>query len=93
MIKLSEKDQDISMLMVKITELEKIHILNKSEILFLKRNEINRINKEYLTNDYERRYGETQNIIVAAIFGEDNMSAEYSRILREQRVKNKIYLF
>lgn len=76
--------------MSKIAEYEKTYDFYKAEIHKQKINELNRINKEFLTNDYHRRYGVTQQNLVSAICGEDNMTHEYSRIMREQKVKLKI---
>jgi len=72
--------------MSKIEEYEKTYNFYKAEITKQKINELNRINKEFLTNDYNRRYGVSQQILVSAICGEDNMSQEYSRMMREQKV-------
>jgi hypothetical protein len=73
--------------MGKIADYEKAFNFFKSEIEKEKKREINRINKEFLTNDYQRRYNITQHTLVSAIFGEDNMSFEYTRLMREQKVK------
>jgi hypothetical protein len=72
--------------MSKISDYEKTYDFYKSEIQKQKINEINRINKEFLTNDYNRRYGVNQQVLVSAVCGEDNMSQEYSRMMREQKV-------
>ena len=81
------KDQETLVLMGKIADYEKAFNFFKSEIEKEKKREINRINKEFLTNDYQRRYNITQHTLVSAIFGEDNMSFEYTRLMREQKVK------
>ena len=73
--------------MSKITEYEKTYEYYKAETHNQKINELNRINKEFLTNDYQRRYGVTQQVMVSSICGEDNMSQELSRIMRDQKVK------
>lgn len=52
----------------------------------MKRNELDRINKEFYTNDYERRYRVSQTGIVSALIGEDNTPSEISKQKREQRV-------
>jgi len=72
--------------MSKIADYEKTYEFYKAEINKQKTNELNRINKEFLTNDYNRRYGANQQVLVSAICGEDNMTQEYSRIMREQKV-------
>lgn len=75
------------MLMAKINENEKIYFNSKKEIQVQKRAELSRISKEFLTNDFERRYNVSQDIVVSAICGEDNMNQELSRLTREQKVK------
>ena len=74
------------MLMAKINENEKIFFNCKKEIQTKKRIELSRVSKEFLTNDFERRYNVTQDVVVSAICGEDNMNQELSRLLREQKV-------
>jgi hypothetical protein len=81
-------DEELLMLMSKISENEKIYENFKKEIILQKRIELSRISKEFLTNDFERRYNITQDIVVSAICGEDNMNQELSKVMREQKVKN-----
>jgi len=85
--KKTNKDQETLILMAKIADYDKAFDFFKSEIEKEKKREINRINKEFLTNDYQRRYNIPQHTLVSAIFGEDNMTVEYSRLMREQKVK------
>lgn len=56
-----------------------------NNIQIMKRNELNRINKEFYTNDYERRFKVTQEIMISAIVGEDNSVNEMHRQRRDQR--------
>jgi len=79
-------DEEVLGLMTKISEYEKVYENCKSEIQISKKRELNRISKEYLTNDYERRYNISQETVISAICGEDNMNAEFSRLIREQKV-------
>lgn len=72
--------------MEKINENEKIYRNCKKEIQTKKREELSRISKEFLTNDFERRYNVSQDIVVSAICGEDNLNQELSRLIREQKV-------
>lgn len=81
-------DEEVLSLMSKISEYEKVYNMYRAEIQTQKKRELNRISKEYLTNDYERRYNVPQEIVISAICGEDNMNAETSRLIREQKVKN-----
>jgi len=80
-------DEEILSLISKIAEFEKVYNICKAEIQTQKKRELNRISKEYLTNDYERRYNVPQEIAISSICGEDNMNAELSRLIREQKVK------
>ena len=52
----------------------------------MKTNELKRINKEFLTNDYKRRFNISQETIISAIIGENLASTELIRQLREQKV-------
>ena len=92
--KKTNKDQETLILMAKIADYDKAFDYYKSEIEREKKREINRINKEFLTNDYQRRYKIDQHALVSAIYGEDNMSSEYSRMMREQKVNknNNFYI-
>ena len=58
----------------------------KKEIDQQKKGEASRMNKEFLTNDYQRRFNVNLHTLISAIYGEDSMSAEYSRMIREQKV-------
>ena len=80
-------------MMTKIEEYEKKFKYYKLEIENQKKKEINRINKEFLTNDYQRRFNVSQHALVSAIYGEDNMSREYARMIREQKVKVEYFYF
>jgi len=77
---------------------ESIHLVNEmrenetrlvniqSFIAELKKNELERINFEFLKKDYERRFNILHEEIVSIILGEDNISKEISKIKREQKV-------
>ncbi len=80
-------DEEVLSLMSKISENEKVYNMCRAEIQMQKKRELNRISKEYLTNDYERRYNVPQEIVISSICGEDNMNSELSRLIREQKVK------
>jgi hypothetical protein len=80
-------NENIVELISKINELEKVYEKYKKELLTIRRNELNRLNKEYLVNDYERRFGVPLDIIISAIAGEDNKNSELSKQQREQKVK------
>ena len=71
----------------KIKELEILYEKNKKHLTEMKRQELDRIAKEFLLNDYERRYNVSHKVVVSAIAGEDNSTIELIRHSREQKVK------
>jgi hypothetical protein len=81
--KVAEENGD---LINKIQGLQALYDKSRKELSQMKRNELNRIGREFLLNDYERRYKVSQNIIISAITGEDNTSTELARQNREQKV-------
>ena len=69
-----------------IKELENEESELKSKISSLKRNEMERIFKEYLFHDYERRFNTKKQVIISALIGEENTIKELGRQSRERRV-------
>jgi hypothetical protein len=67
-------------------EMETKHNDLKKEIYNMKRKELERINKEFLVNEYERRYNVGQEVIVSVIVGEDHVNSEMNRQVKEQKV-------
>ena len=58
----------------------------KKELKQIQQNELDRINKEFLINDYARRFNIDQQSLISAIIGQDFATNEYSKKLREQKV-------
>ena len=85
-LKQNNIDIDTLNLMSKIEDYEKTFRFYKSEIEKQKKQELNRMNKDFITNDYQRRFGVTLHTIVSAIYGEDSMSSQYHSMMREQKV-------
>jgi hypothetical protein len=52
----------------------------------MQQKELSRINKEFLINNYERRFKIDHQSLIATIVGQDFAAREYSDKLREQRV-------
>ncbi len=52
----------------------------------MKRNELDRIYREYLKNDYERRFKVPIEIMLSALVGEENLLYEVANYKRMQRV-------
>jgi hypothetical protein len=83
----SKKLEDHSFdLVPQITELEKIYETNRKQLFDLKRKELDRIAKEFLLNDYARRYNVTYRVLVTAIAGEDMAAIELKKHKRELKV-------
>ena len=61
----------------------------QSSMQIIKREEIDRINKEFYTNDYERRFRVSLDVIISAIVGEDNTMNEIGRLFRDQKAYYK----
>jgi len=56
----------------------------------LKKNELDRINFEFLKMDYARRFNISHEEIISILLGENNAFNEISKIKREQDVRFKI---
>ena len=69
-----------------ILELQKEEEKVRIKIKNLKINELNRINKEFLLNDYERRFEVNLEKIISVLMGEEFISKEFSLKLTKQRV-------
>jgi hypothetical protein len=77
---------DTLQLMKSIRELESVYEKFRKEMLQMKRTELNRIGREFLINEYERRFDITLQKVISAIAGEDFTNAELTRQMREQKV-------
>jgi hypothetical protein len=69
-----------------IKELELQENAIKANIYNLKKVEMDRIFKEFLLHDYERRFNVKKETVIAALIGEDSIMVELSRQSREKRV-------
>lgn len=67
-----------------VTDLESQYKSLLNTMQTMKRIEMNRINKEFYTNEYERRFKVTQEEMISALIGEDNTPNEIGRQRREQ---------
>jgi hypothetical protein len=70
--------------------LEALYEKKKKILHKIKRDELDRIAKEFLTNEYERRFNVSKKTVVSAIVGEDNANFEIARQTREENVINLI---
>ena len=73
----------------KIRDLEKQHQEIKEELNEMKQKELKRINKDFLINDYKRRFNVSQETVISAIIGEDNAANELIKQKRDQKVLNQ----
>lgn len=73
--------------------IDSINILEKKEnelkevLETMKKMEMNRLFKEFVRNDYERRFNVNKRVVISAMIGEDNTTHEVSRQQREQKVR------
>ena len=71
-----------------ISEPDTIEVLKKriketeAEVDTMKKNETNRIFKEFITNDYQNKYNVTIDVILSALFGEHKKNIELNRFIR-----------
>ena len=58
----------------------------QSHIDELKNNQLERINKEFLNNNYQRRFNVPLFVVVSALVGEERLEQEMSKIQKESRL-------
>ena len=58
----------------------------QSHIDELKNNQLERINKEFLNNNYQRRFNVPLFVVVSALVGEERLEQEMSKIQKESRM-------
>jgi hypothetical protein len=79
-------DPETLKIVTKLEHAENLYNIHKKNMSNLKRKELERINKEFLVNNYERRYGVKLEEIVSVIVGEDHVKNEMERQYRDQKV-------
>jgi hypothetical protein len=74
----------------KYESLKELKIKMLNEIDILKKKEVKRITREFLENDYERRFNVPIEIVLSALVGEFNLNKEYEKqkIYRNEYIKN-----
>ena len=82
----AQSDNESLNMINEILELQKEEEKVRIKIKNLKINELNRINKEFLLNDYERRFEVNLEKIISVLMGEEFISKEFSLKLTKQRV-------
>jgi hypothetical protein len=79
-------DDETNEFVAHIKSYEKVEDELKKQLEQMKRSEMDRLFKEFMKNDYERRYNTTRNIVISALIGEENMVNELSRQMRVSKV-------
>jgi len=69
-----------------LTKLQETRELIRKKMNQIKEIELDRINKEVLTNDYLRRFGVTQKRLFSAFVGEDHAISEITKLKNEYQV-------
>lgn len=83
----------IENLMTLVKKLEATVEIAENEIKRLNELEMIRITKEFIENDYEKRFQTTQDIVIGALIGEENKKTEYIKQEKVKKVKNYFYFF
>ncbi len=78
-------DETVNAIKITLNYEKKINEL-KEELQVMKENEINRINREFLFNDYERRFQIKLEDVVSVIVGEENIPTELNKLKLFQKV-------
>jgi hypothetical protein len=68
-----------------VKDLEEEYKTLQNHMQEMRKRELDRLNKEFYSNDYERRFNVSQKDVISAIVGEDNFAKEYARQKREQK--------
>ncbi len=78
--------------MLKFKEMEVKYENEKSEISKMKKKELNRIGREFLLNDYKRRFNTDLRTVVSAIAGQDTINHELLKLERDKKVYLCLFL-
>lgn len=70
----------------KLKDMEKNYEDEKSQIAIKRKNELNRIGREFLLNDYKRRFNTDIRTVISAIAGEDSVNYEILKLERDKKV-------
>lgn len=82
----SNIDKDTKYLMKYVIELESLLVSLKKDLEKLKDNEIKRISREFLINDYERRFKVDIERVLSSIVGHNNIVSEMKKIHKERNL-------
>lgn len=76
---------DTNTLIKYVKELEEIQTDIRGDLKFMKEREINRVGKEFLSNDYERIYRVNINTVFSVIVGQQHLYSEMKKFLNEKQ--------
>ena len=71
-----------------LQELEEKMEKNRTLIKDLKQNEMNRISREFIANNYEKRFGVPQKTVILALIGENGSKTEFERQIK---IKKRVH--
>lgn len=86
-------ESKIENLIMLVKKLEATVEISENEIKHLNEQEMIRITKEFLENDYEKRFQTTQDIVIGALIGEENKKTEFIKQEKVKKVKNFSFIF
>ena len=82
----SKIDSETAQLIDYIKSLENKEVELKENLGKMKKKELDRLFKEILKNDYERRFNTSSHVVISAMIGEENTLTELYRQTREQKI-------
>lgn len=77
--------------LLKFKEMEAKYEEEKSEIIKMKKKELNRIGREFLLNDYKRRFNTDLRTVISAIAGQDTINHELLKLERDKKVYSNLF--
>ena len=80
-------NKDLKLFIDNVRRLELKELELKRELSNMKKNELDRINKEFVSKFYERRFNVSKETIVSVIVGESFAGSELIKLNRDQKVK------
>jgi hypothetical protein len=77
---------EIKQILSRLKEMEKTYEEEKAQLAIKRKAELNRIGREFLLNDYKRRFNSDLRTVISAIAGEDNINYELLKLERDKKV-------
>ena len=79
-------NDELKHFLFKLKEMEKKYEDEKFQLAIKRKNELNRIGREFLLNDYKRRFNTDLRTVISAIAGEDSVNYEILKLERDKKV-------